>query len=133
MADLNRGNRPLSPHLQIYRPQLTAVLSIFHRMTGVGLTLGAVLVVWWLMAAATSPGYFAVVDGLLTSWLGYLVLLGMTWALAYHMLNGIRHLVWDTGRGLGLSVARTSGWLVALASVALTLAAFAGGYAAAGG
>ena len=70
MADLNRGNRPLSPHLQIYRPQLTSVLSIFHRMTGVGLTLGVVLLVWWLIAAATSPEYFAVVDGLLTSWLG---------------------------------------------------------------
>ncbi|MEE8454346.1 MAG: succinate dehydrogenase, cytochrome b556 subunit, partial [Limibaculum sp.] len=73
MADVNRGKRPLSPHLQIYRPQLTMVLSIFHRMTGVGLALGAVLVVWWLIAAATGPEYFATVDGLLTSWVGLLV------------------------------------------------------------
>ena len=99
MADVNRGNRPLSPHLQIYRPQLTSVLSIFPRMTGVGLALGAVLVVWWLIAAATGLEYFGVVDGLLTSWIGHLVLLGMTWALAYHLLNGIRHLVWDIGHG----------------------------------
>ena len=122
MADVNRGNRPLSPHLQIYRPQLTSVLSIFHRMTGVGLTLGAVLVVWWLMAAAISPGYFAVVDGLMTSWIGLLVLLGLTWALAYHLLNGIRHLVWDLGYGFELDNAERSGIAVVIGSGALTVA-----------
>ncbi len=121
MADVNRGNRPLSPHLQVYRPQLTSVLSIFHRMTGVGLALGAVLVVWWLMAAATSPRYFAVVDGLLTSWLGLLVLLGMTWALAYHLLNGIRHLVWDLGYGFEMETVNRSGIAVVIGSGVLTV------------
>ncbi len=121
MADENRGNRPLSPHLQIYRLQLTMVLSIFHRMTGVGLALGAVLVVWWLMAAAISPGYFAVVDGLLTSWLGYLVLLGMTWALAYHLLNGIRHQFWDMGYGFEMETVNRSGIAVVIGSGVLTV------------
>jgi len=89
MADVNRGNRPLSPHLEIYRPQWTMVLSISHRITGVGLTLGALLVVWWLVAAATGPAYFALVDGLLTSWVGLVVLLGSAFALCYHTANGI--------------------------------------------
>lgn len=121
MADVNRGNRPLSPHLQIYRPQLTSILSIVHRMTGVGLALGALLVVWWLLAAATGPGYFAVVDGLLTSWFGLLVLLGSTWALAYHLLNGIRHLVWDMGYGFELETVDKTGWAVVIGSGALTV------------
>jgi succinate dehydrogenase / fumarate reductase cytochrome b subunit len=121
MADVNRGNRPLSPHLQIYRPQITSVLSIVHRMTGVGLTLGAVLVVWWLLAAATGPEYFAIVDGLLTSWIGLLVLLGSTWALAYHLLNGIRHLVWDMGYGYELETVDRSGIAVLIGSGVLTV------------
>ena len=120
MADVNRGNRPLSPQLQIYRPHLTSVLSIVHRMTGVGLTLGAVLVVWWLLAAATGPEYFAIVDGLLTSWIGLLVLLGSTWALAYHLLNGIRHLVWDIGHGFELETVDRSGIAVLIGSAVLT-------------
>jgi succinate dehydrogenase / fumarate reductase cytochrome b subunit len=121
MADVNRGNRPLSPHLQIYRPQLTSVLSIIHRMTGVGLTLGAVLVVWWLLAAATGPEYFAIVDGLLTSWVGHLVLLGVTWALAYHLLNGIRHLFWDMGYGFEIETVDKTGWAVVIGSAVLTV------------
>lgn len=121
MADVNRGKRPLSPHLQIYRPQLTSVLSIFHRMTGVGLALGAVLVVWWLIAAATGPEYFATVDGLLTSWVGLLVLLGMTWALAYHLLNGIRHLFWDLGYGFEMETVERSGIAVVIGSGVLSV------------
>ena len=121
MADVNRGDRPLSPHMTIYRPQITSVLSILHRITGVGLTLGAFLVVWWLLAAATGPEYFALVDGLLTSWLGHLVLLGLTWALCYHFLNGIRHLIWDTGNGFDLEQVEFSGKIVAGGSIALTL------------
>lgn len=120
MADVKRGNRPLSPHLQIYRPQITSVLSILHRITGVGLLLGGVLVVWWLLAAATGPEYFALVDGLITSWLGHLVLLGLTWALCYHFLNGIRHLVWDTGRGFDLEMVDKSGMAVVIGSAVLT-------------
>ena len=121
MADVNRGNRPLSPHLQIYRPQITSMLSIVHRMTGVGMALGAVLVVWWLLAAATGPEYFALVDGLLTSWIGLLVLLGSTWALAYHLLNGIRHLVWDMGYGYELETVDKTGWAVVIGSGVLTV------------
>ena len=121
MADVNRGNRPLSPHLQIYRPQITAVLSILHRITGVGLTLGALLVVWWLIAAAISPDYFALVDGLLTSWLGLLVLTGSLWALWFHALNGIRHLIWDAGWGFELRTVSISGWVVVIGSVFLTI------------
>jgi len=120
MADVNRGDRPLSPHLQIYRPQITSVLSILHRMTGVGLMLGGVVVVWWLIAAASGPEYFDLVDGLVTSWLGHLVLLGLTWALCYHLLNGVRHLVWDTGRGFDLDMVDKSGMAVAVGSAVLT-------------
>ena len=120
MADVNRGNRPLSPHLSVYRPQWTSVLSICHRITGVGLTLGAGLVVWWLLAAATGEDYFEFVDGILTSWLGHLVLLGLTWALAFHFLNGIRHLWWDTGRGFDLDKVEMSGKIVVAGSLILT-------------
>lgn len=121
MADVNRGNRPLSPHLQIYRPQISSVLSVFHRITGVALTLAAVLVVWWLLAAATSPQYFATVNGLLTSWFGQLVMLGSTWALAYHMLNGIRHLAWDIGWGFELETVDKTGIAVVIGSAVLTV------------
>ena len=120
MADVNRGPRPLSPHLQIYRLQITSVLSILHRLTGIALTLGGVLVVWWLTAAATSPRYFGLVDGLLTTWLGLLVLTGSLWALWFHTLNGVRHLVWDTGRGFDLDTVTRSGWVVVGGSVVLT-------------
>ena len=121
MADVNRGKRPLSPHLQIYRPQITSILSILHRVTGVGLTLGMVLVVWWFVAAALSPGYFALVDGLLTSWFGVLVLATSVWALWYHALNGVRHLFWDAGWGFDLAVVTKSGIAVLGGAFALTL------------
>lgn len=121
MAEVKQGNRPLSPHLQIYRPQITSVLSIFHRITGVGLTLGAVLVVWWLLAAAVGPAYFATVDGLLTSWIGILVLMGSSWALCFHLLNGIRHMVWDMGYGFELETVDRSGIAVVIASGVLSV------------
>lgn len=121
MADVNRGARPLSPHLSVYKPEWTMVLSIAHRITGVGLALGAALVAWWLLAAATSPEYFAMVDGFLTSWLGGLVLLGSTFALWYHFANGIRHLMWDAGYGLELQQAERSGKLAVAAAVVLTV------------
>jgi len=121
MADVNRGNRPLSPHLSIYRPQVTSGLSILHRVTGVALTLGMLLAVWWLLAAATGPAYFAMVDGLATSWIGNLVWIGSTWALAYHFCNGIRHLYWDAGYGFQLDQVEMSAKLVLGASVVLTV------------
>ena len=121
MPDVNRGNRPLSPHLSIYRPQITSTLSILHRVTGVGLTLGAVGAVWWLLAAATDARYFRVIDGLWTSWIGSLVWLGILWAYSYHLLNGIRHLMWDTGYGLDIPSVTRSGQAVLVGSLVLTL------------
>ena len=119
MADVNRGNRPLSPHLSIYRPQITSALSILHRITGVAMTLGGFLVVWWFLAAATGPVYFDFVNGLLTSWIGTLVMLGSAWALAYHFCNGIRHLIWDMGYGFDLDTVQKSGIATVGASVLL--------------
>lgn len=121
MADVNRGNRPLSPHLQVYRPQLTMITSILTRITGIALLVGAVLIVWWFIAAASGPDYYAFANGLITSWLGDLVMLGSLWALWYHALAGVRHLVWDTGRGLDMDSATKLGWGVIIGSFALTV------------
>lgn len=121
MADVNRGNRPLSPHLSIYRPQITSTLSILHRITGVGLTLGAVGVVWWLLAAATDVRYFRLIDDLWTSWVGTLVWICILWAYCYHLLNGLRHLMWDTGYGMDIPSVTRSGQVVLVGSVVLTV------------
>lgn len=121
MADVNRGNRPLSPHLSVYRTPMSMLTSITHRITGVGLTLGAVLVVWWFLAASTNAAYFETADAVLTSWFGSLILIGSLWALCFHFLNGIRHLVWDAGFGLELEAAKKSGIAVVAGSVVLTL------------
>ncbi len=121
MADVNRGNRPLSPHLQVYRPQYTSVTSILTRITGNALLISALLIVWWFLAAATSKESFAVVDGLLTSWFGDLVMLLSAWGLWYHFLAGLRHLYWDTGRGLDLPTAEKLAWGVVGGSFLLTL------------
>ena len=93
-------NRPISPHLQIYRFQLTSVLSILHRITGIALSVGTILLVYWLVAAASGPGAFATAAGLIGSWFGRLLLLGWTFALFFHLCNGIRHLFWDAGHRL---------------------------------
>ncbi|MWD26732.1 succinate dehydrogenase, cytochrome b556 subunit [Aquicoccus sp. SCR17] len=123
MADVNRGNRPLSPFMlgQYYKLQLTSVTSILTRITGLSLLAGTVLVVWWFLAAATSPEAFAWADWALTSWLGDLVLFLSVWALWYHSLAGIRHLIWDTGRGLDLPTAYKLGWTVVIGSVVLAV------------
>jgi succinate dehydrogenase / fumarate reductase cytochrome b subunit len=121
MADVNRGNRPLSPHLTVFRPLLSMMMSIAHRITGCGLALGAVLVVWWFLAAARGAESFAFVDGLLTSWIGGLVLLLSMAALWYHFFNGIRHLVWDTGAGFALDQIQKSGIAVLIATAVMTL------------
>ncbi|MEP3346566.1 MAG: succinate dehydrogenase, cytochrome b556 subunit [Litoreibacter sp.] len=97
MADVNRGNRPLSPHIMIYRPQLTSMSSILVRITGIGLLFAAILVVWWLIAAASSESAFAFIDGLWSSWIGKLVQLLAVWALFYHALGRLRHVIWDLG------------------------------------
>ncbi len=121
MADVNRGNRPLSPHLQIYRPQLTSITSILTRVTGNALIIAVLLVVWWLLAAATGPRHFAVADGVLRSWFGNLVMLGSVWALWYHALAGLRHLWFDSGRGLDVPTAEKLGRAIIAGSVLLTV------------
>jgi succinate dehydrogenase / fumarate reductase cytochrome b subunit len=121
--------RPLSPHLQIYRWQLTSVLSILHRSTGVALTIGTLLLVWWLVAAANGPDSFETVQSFLGSWLGLLLLFGWSVALFYHLCNGLRHLWWDTGRGLDLPSVYSSGWTVLIATAVLTIVAWVVGIA----
>jgi succinate dehydrogenase / fumarate reductase cytochrome b subunit len=124
------GNRPLSPHLQVYKPQLTSVLSILHRLTGIALAIGTLLLVWWLVAAASGPEAYDAAQGFIGSILGRLLLLGWTFALFYHLANGIRHLAWDSGWGFELSTAYSTGWAVVIVSIVLTLIAGVGGYAA---
>ncbi|WP_298260595.1 succinate dehydrogenase, cytochrome b556 subunit [uncultured Litoreibacter sp.] len=97
MADVNRGNRPLSPHIMIYRPQMTSISSIMVRITGIALLFATILVVWWLIAAASSESAFAFIDGLWSSWIGKLVQLLAVWALFYHALGRLRHVIWDLG------------------------------------
>ena len=121
MPDIPRGNRPLSPHLQIYRPQWTSATSILTRITGNALMVATVLIVWWLIAAATGPDAFATADALLRSWFGDLVLLGSLWALWYHTLAGIRHLVWSTGRFMEIHKAETFGKIIVGLSFVLTI------------
>lgn len=121
MADVNRGNRPLSPHLQIYRMYVSMVVSGLHRISGFGLMVTSVLVIWWFVAAAASPEYFAFVDGLLTSWIGTLVMVVSLWALCHHFLNGIRHLIWDTGRMLAAEDVDRTAWFVLLGAPALAI------------
>ncbi|MDG0983245.1 MAG: succinate dehydrogenase, cytochrome b556 subunit [Tateyamaria sp.] len=121
MTDVNRGKRPLSPHLAIYRPQLTSVTSILTRITGNALLVSSLLVVGWFLAAATSPEYFALADWLLTSNLGCAVMILSLWGLWYHTLAGLRHLIWDSGLGLEIETAEKMGWAVVIGSLALSL------------
>ncbi len=129
---MSTGSRPLSPHLQVYRPQLTSVLSILHRITGVALAVGTLVLLWWLISAAAGPGPFAAAEAVIGSWAGRLLLFGWTMALFYHLCNGIRHLFWDVGWGFELPVVYASGWVVLGATLALTLGAWWWGYAAMG-
>jgi succinate dehydrogenase / fumarate reductase cytochrome b subunit len=120
MADVNRGNRPLSPHLRIYRPQLNSVTSIFVRITGNALLFSSILFVWWLVAAAAGADYFAWVDGWVTSTLGDIVMTLSLWALWYHGLGGLRHLIWDMGMGLDVQTSDRMGWGMIIGSLAMT-------------
>jgi len=114
------AQRPLSPHIQIYRPLVNMVMSILHRITGGALYFGTLLLAWWLVAAATSPDYFNWVNGLLVTPLGRLVMIGYTWALMQHMLGGIRHFIWDTGRGFNLDTVDKLSWGTMVGSLLLT-------------
>ena len=130
---MSSQNRPLSPHLQVYRPQFTSVISIFHRITGVGLWAGTLLLVYWLIAAAAGAEAYETARDLIGSFLGRLLLFGWTVALFYHLCNGIRHLFWDIGWGLELRTSFYSGMAVLAGTVILTLITWIAGYAVMGG
>ncbi|NQV48182.1 MAG: succinate dehydrogenase, cytochrome b556 subunit [Rhodospirillaceae bacterium] len=114
--------RPLSPHLQVYRPQITSMLSIMQRLTGVPLAGGAVLLAYWLSSAAYGPDAFARAQALFGSWVGQVVLFGLTFALFYHLCNGIRHLLWDIGFGFDMPTLRASGIIMVTTALTLTAA-----------
>jgi succinate dehydrogenase / fumarate reductase, cytochrome b subunit len=125
--------RPLSPHLQIYRPMLTMMMSIVHRITGIGLYFGMVLLVWWLLAAASGPNAYAKFEWFVGTIIGRIILFAYTWAIIHHMLGGIRHLIWDIGRGFGPNERE---WLAAanlVGSIAITVLIWIVGFLAMGG
>lgn len=121
--------RPLSPHLLIYKPMLTMMMSIVHRATGAALYFGTVLLAWWLIAAASNEAYFTFVDGLFGTWIGRLILFGYTWALIHHALGGVRHFIWDTGRGFGPEAREWLARLSLAGSIVLTVLVWIIGYA----
>lgn len=112
---------PLSPHLSVYKPQLTSILSILHRLTGVALTAGMLLISCWLLAAMAGPAYFNYAHALFNSWIGQTLLFCWSWAAFYHIANGIRHLCWDLGLGFSLKATYQSGALIVISSLILTL------------
>ena len=112
--------RPISPHLQVYKPQITSVLSIFHRITGVALTFGLILSVAWIFTLSLGEEYFEYFSFFIKSWFGLLILFGFTFALNYHFCNGIRHLFWDFGIGFSISQINITGWAVVFLSFILT-------------
>ncbi len=125
MSVANRPvHRPLSPHLQVYRPQLTTVLSILHRATGIALSVGALYLATWVIYAAASPKAYALFQGFNTSIVGRVVLGGWLFCAFYHLCNGIRHLFWDAGYGFEIKDAYRSGWIVVVVSAVATLAAW---------
>jgi succinate dehydrogenase / fumarate reductase, cytochrome b subunit len=128
MADSRPVERPLSPHLQIYKPMLTMMMSITHRITGVALYFGSILVVWWLTAAAHSDAYFNLVQSVFDHWFGRLILFGFTWALIHHALGGIRHFIWDVGRGFSLQTVEWMARANLIGSVVLTILLWVIGY-----
>jgi succinate dehydrogenase / fumarate reductase cytochrome b subunit len=134
MAETKRAvERPLSPHVGIYRPQINMVMSIVHRLTGAALYLGTLILAAWLIAAAMGERAFAMVSEVLGHPLGLLVLLGYSWALIHHMLGGMRHLIWDTARGLQPRCADVLCWLTIIGSLALTAALWTVGISLRGG
>ncbi len=113
--------RPLSPHLQVYRPQLTSMLSIMNRLSGIATSVGTLIMVWWLVAAAGSPSSYAHMQGFVGSWFGILLMFGWTIALVYHFVGGLRHLAWDAGYGLDLPQVYASGYAAIIATAVLTV------------
>ncbi len=124
---MDARKRPLSPHLQIYRWQITNTMSILHRLTGVALSVGTLLLLYWLASAAAGPASFATAKAVIGSWIGRLALFGWSIALFYHLCNGLRHLAWDAGYGFSLPAVTKSGMAVFGATAVLTLAAWIAG------
>jgi succinate dehydrogenase / fumarate reductase cytochrome b subunit len=122
------SERPLSPHIQIYRPQLTSVLSITHRLTGVALSAGSLLIVAWLVAGAAGPTAYHDVLGFMRTWVGLVLLFGWTFSIFFHLCNGLRHLFWDAGQGFELRSIYASGWTVVAISVILTIGLWIAGF-----
>lgn len=127
------SNRPLSPHLQIYRLPLIVLLSITHRITGVFLGLGTLVLLFWLCAAASGPEAYAAAQSVFGMFIVKLVMFGWTWAFFYHLCNGLRHLVWDAGYGFEIPKAEASGYTVIATSVVITLLVWGYVMAAPGG
>jgi succinate dehydrogenase / fumarate reductase, cytochrome b subunit len=127
------AERPLSPHLFIYKPMLTMMMSIAHRVSGAALYFGTLLMAWWLVAAASSPRAFAGVGSFMSSVVGRVVLFGYTWALVHHMLGGVRHLIWDTGRGFGPHEREWLATATLVGSISLTVVIWVIGYFFMGG
>lgn len=127
------AHRPLSPHLGIWRWPATMASSILHRMTGVGNALGTLVLAWWLIALASGPVAYGVFSGFIGSLLGRFILFGFTLSLCYHLLNGIRHLFWDTGRGFDVTVSIVWSWVNIIGAIALSVAVWAIGYSMMGG
>lgn len=119
---MTQRERPLSPHLQVYRPQITMVMSILHRITGVVLSFGAFGIVWWLMAVATGPAAYARFMACATSIPGLVVVFGALFCVVYHFFNGLRHLAWDVGLGFEIPQFYKTGWTVAILTAICTLA-----------
>lgn len=115
------NSRPLSPHLQVYRPQITSVLSITHRATGVVLFIGVLILTFWLTSATYGAGMYGIAQAIVGSWIGQLVMWGVVFSLWYHLANGIRHLAWDVGWGFELPVLRKTGVAVVVFAVSLTV------------
>jgi len=126
-------NRPLSPHLQIYRMTMTMLMSGMHRITGMALYFGMLLLVWWLTAAAAGPNAYATVQWFMETVIGRLILFGYTWALIHHLLGGVRHLIWDTGYGLGPNEREWFAIATLVGSIGLTVMLWFVGYLVMGG
>ncbi|NBC22597.1 MAG: succinate dehydrogenase, cytochrome b556 subunit [Gammaproteobacteria bacterium] len=122
---MDNTNRPLSPHIGVYRWRITSTLSILHRGTGLALSLSALLLAAWLLAAASGAGAYQAVTGVIASPLGLLILVGASYAFFFHLANGIRHLFWDAGMGFEMEQARASGWSVVAVSIAATVVLWA--------
>ena len=128
VENMTMENRPLSPHLQVYRLPIAGILSITHRATGVALALGVLALTYWINAAAYGPDAFFQAQALIGHWFSRLLLFGWTLSLFFHLFNGIRHLFWDSGRGLEIEQVNMSGWLVLIATMLFTLLSWLAGY-----